>query len=188
MIPKLTFLVALTCFASFFIYKTFYKEQLPEKKISTTIDIKKEHNIKEPEVILNNFKLQQVNKDKKENWILTATNGKIFHYSNQVECENLKCIFTKDNKIIANLNSKNGFVDQDKKEANLLGDVFGNFHDLQIKGKNIQYDFENHIIKTKDKTFYKHPRFTMLTNSSITDVKKNRITIENGIETEFYLK
>ena len=104
-----------------------------------------------------------------------------------VECLNLKCSFNKSDKFIAILNAKKGIVDQDKKEAFLQGEVFGNINELNFKGKNIKYDFEKHTIKTNEKTVLGHPMFKFISNSSLINIKKNEILMNGKIETEIYL-
>ncbi|MFH1643835.1 MAG: LPS export ABC transporter periplasmic protein LptC [bacterium] len=181
-IPRLLIIIFLI--STLTLYKSLRKKTYPSSIPVVSKEIK---NVKLPEAILKNFKLQQIKKSTQENWSLIAQEGKIFYSTKNVECKHLKCSYNKNNKLIAILNANKGLVDQDKKEAFLQGDVFGNINDLNFQGKNIRYDFEKHTMQTNEKTILNHPKFKFICNSSFAKIKENEIFMNGKVETEIYL-
>jgi len=141
-----------------------------------------------PETIFKNFQLKQIGQNSRETWLLFAKEGKLFHTTGQVECNDIECNLMSDNKKIATLNSIKGFVDQNQKNVFLKGPAFGHFNEMQFEGKDINYNFSNHKLYSNSKTTYKHPLFEFCANKSWADFKKNKIEMTGNIQCKLFLK
>jgi len=186
---QLKIIICFTLFVSliFVLYK-FFNSTTEKRSQNKKNQNSTEQLLHNPEAIFKNFQLKQIGQDPKNLWVLKAEEGRLFHSSGKVECNNIECRLTNDNKQIAVLNSVKGFVDQNKKNVFLQGPVHGNFNGMQFEGKDINYNFSTHKLFTNSKMTYKHPFFQLCANKSLANLKTNKIEMTGGIQSNFFLK
>lgn len=139
-----------------------------------------------PEITIQDFHMKEINEEKSKNeiWILNSKRGKIFKKTNTIECTDVHCTLIRDDENIANLQANKSILDRNTKRVFLSGLVSGNLKELNILGKNINYDFSNQTLKTNNALTYTYPNFTLTAQQSFVDLKENKIEMKNGIKTE----
>jgi len=149
----------------------FQKKEMPKPYVS-------------PEMIIKDFSIQENLKNKDEVLILNSEEGRVFRKSNQIECKNLSCNLFRKETQIAKLESKTSLVDRDKKIVFLQEKVTGNFYDLKFEGKDLNYDFSNQTITTKQPLNYAYPNLNFVAKQSTFDLKENKIEMNDGVRCE----
>ena len=176
----LLFLIPILLLTGYTIKKFFLKK----KTSFTTKDITEKKEPNTPEIIIKNFCIQEKNKNNTDSWILKSKKSKIFKKTNVIECNDASCTLKKNDKEFAILKSHKSLLDRNKNQLFLYGPVTGNYKDLRLEGKEINYNFSNQTIDTKNNLRYFYPNFKLNAQESFFDLKLNRIEMKNGIRCE----
>lgn len=152
--------------------------------ISSPQNTKKQKLKKTPEIIIQNFNVKEISKDKKDLWILTSKEGKIFKKLNQIECIETMCFLKEEGQEIALLKSEKAIFDQNAKSLFLYGPVWGNFRELNFSGQNIKYNIYDHTVQTQDQLTYWYSNFKLNAKKTVFSLKEDKIEMKNGIRTE----
>lgn len=152
--------------------------------ISSPQNTKKQKHKKTPEIIIQNFNVKEISKDKKDLWVLTSKEGKIFKKLNQIECLETTCFLKEGDQEIALLKSEKAIFDQNAKSLFLYGPVWGNFRELNFSGQNIKYNIYDHTIQTQNQLTYRYLNFKLDAQETVFSLKEDTIKMKNGIRTE----
>lgn len=179
------FLIITLLFCAFGTILYLYKKPIfsfKTQKVQKTAIKKTDQDL--PEITIQNFNIKEFNKDRKDIWILTSKEGKIFKKLNIIECFDTLCFFKKDDQEIAVLKSGKSLFDQNNKNLFLIGPVTGNFKNLEFYGYDLNYNVSEHKIETKKEIIYLYPHFRLCAKESTFKIKENTIEMRNGITTE----
>ncbi len=161
------------------IYYSFCSKITKKHKLT-----KKQKTINVPEIIVQNFNIKEISQDKKDLWVLTSKEGKIFKKLNQIECIDTVCFLREDDQEIALLKAEKSILDQNSKSLFLYGPVSGNFRELKLYGQNLKYNISDHTIRTQNQLTYWYLNFKLDAQETVLNLKENKIEMKNGVKTE----
>ena len=153
------------------------------KNITNKVE-QNESNVIKPDMIVQNFSIKEVLKNKKESLLLNSKQGRIFRKSNKIECNNVSCWLSKEERLAAKFKSETSLLDREKKEVFFSGDVSGKIDAFKIHGKNINYDFDNQKATTDECLNYAYPNFKFSAQKSVLNLKDDVIEMDGGIVCE----
>jgi LPS export ABC transporter protein LptC len=165
--------------------KHLSKKDITEK-LKEFIDQNQEKNTCSamPEIIIREFRMRHAYDDKNESWTISSKIGKIYKASNKIDCSNVLCQLKIKDQEVAQLYSKKSIVNRNNKNIFLAGPVTGNFKELKINGQDINYNFSDQTISSKQALSYTYPNFTLKAKQSCLYIKENKIEMSGGIRTE----
>lgn len=169
---------------SLFLFWPFKKKQAQQQSLKTILDEKYSSTNDNAEIIIKNLILKEIEKHKKLEVIVNASEGKILNSTDKIECKNITCALKNQNKQIADLHSKNAIIKKNTKDVLLSGSTIGRIYDMTIQGCDISFSYSAQTLTTKQETQYTHKNFKLSAKKSLVDIKKNIIYMSNGIQSE----
>ncbi len=143
-----------------------------------------ESNVIKPDMIVQNFSIKEILKNKRESLLLNSKQGRIFRKSNKIECGDVSCWLSKEERLTAKFKSETSLLDREKKEVFFRGDVTGKIDAFKISGKNINYDFDNQKATTGECLNYAYPNFKFSAQKSVLNLKDDVIEMDGGVKCE----
>lgn len=102
-------------------------------------------------------------------------------------CNNVACKILHHGVQIAWAQGKRARMNKTKKTLFLSGGAQGAWNELLFAGDKIHYNFLTNIIWTHQPITYTHPSFTLSAQKSVIDLNKQKIYMNDGVTSEFYI-
>jgi LPS export ABC transporter protein LptC len=177
---------SITTIALFFVFN--FSGYSVEKKRFELLKSRKQNtdsvSVDNAEIIIKDLILKEIEKHKGLQVVINACEGKIIHSEDKIECTNIKCFLSSQEKEIANLVANTAIIDKASKNIFLSGDTVVRFNDITMIGQDVFYNYSSQVLSTKEQTKYCHPNFFVLAQQSTIDIKKNIICMGGGVKSE----
>lgn len=136
------------------------------------------------EIIIKDLILKEIEKQKKLEVVVNASEGKILNSTDKIECKNITCALKHQTVKIADLHANNAIIQKNTKNIFLAGGTVGHIYDMTIQGYDIRFNSSNQTLSTNKESIYTHKNFMLSAKKSLVDIKQNKIILSNGVKSE----
>ena len=140
------------------------------------------------DVVIHGVALQEAQYDKKNGMYtinVRANKSYFSRTSDVITCSGIRCDVNNEKGIFATFKADISLVNRVKKHMFFPRRIVGDVDAFKIIGSNAHYDLPTNYMTFESPIFCKHPLFSLVANQGSFDIKKKKISLSNGIRTEF---
>lgn len=152
--------------------------------LSVSKDDKSSEMVESAEIVIKDLILKEIERHKGLEVVINASEGKILHLTDKIECKNINCALSDNKNKVADLQADKAVIYKATKDVLLSGQMKGHLYEMIIEGQDINYNYSNQTLVTDKEMVFKHSVFYLIAQKSFLDLKSNKITMSGGIQSE----